>query len=235
MESVEHSVIQQVQEAFNNWAKEGHGDKMEHGHWPTSGQIMENLALQEGHWFLDIGCGNGYTVGWASQFVGDSGKAIGLDLSPEMVALAAAKFGNPRAEFLAADVYDLPFENNRFDRIINVESIYYYPDIPKALCEIVRVLKPGGWLAVMVDYYRENRYSECWGELMPIPMTFLSEQDYLEQFKDAGLIQTRTERLLNSELPDSATFKPGWGYKTIEDAIDFRQHVGSLAIWGQKP
>lgn len=229
------SVIQQVQDAFDTWAQEGHGERMERGHWPTSGQIMANLGLEPGHRFLDVGCGNGYTVSWAATRVGDTGQAIGIDLAPEMIAQAHAQHGRPNTQFLVAEATHLPFAGATFDRLVNIESLYYYPDIPCALAEFHRVLKPGGWLALMVDFYRENPYSAVWADLMPIPMTNLSEADYHALLTQAGFTAVRTERLFNPEPVDTASFKPGWGYNSPEDVRRFRQEVGSLAIWGQKP
>ncbi len=229
------SVTQQVQQLFDEWARAGRGSRMEKGHWPTSSQILNRLDLKPGQLFLDIGCGNGYCVAWAADRVAPGGKAIGLDLSPDMIAEAKTHHSKPSVEFIIGQAETLPFETATFDSIINIESLYYYRDIPQVLSEIHRALKPGGQFAAMVDFYKENPYSAVWQDLMPIPMTYLSETDYQKAFQAAGLVDVRTERLFNPEPVDISTFQPGWGYDTVEDVIRFRQTIGSLAIWGRKP
>lgn len=229
-------ITQQVRDIFDEWARQGRGDRMAQGHWPTASQILNKLNIQQDHHFLDVGCGNGYTVAWASTQVGPQGKAVGVDISPEMVTQAQLKHQHlDNVEFLVASADALPFANNTFDWVINIESLYYYADIPKALAEIRRILKPGGTFVAMVDFYRENPYSACWSSLLDIPMAYLSEAEYKTQFKNAGLTAVRTERLFNPTPVDSETFQPGWGYETPEDVVTFRQKIGSLAIWGEKP
>lgn len=226
--------LDRVQNIFDAKAREGHGDRMARGHWPFSSQILEKMALKPGDLFLDIGCGNGYAVRWAAEHVGPSGKATGVDLSPEMIALCQQQALHPVEQYQVANVEALPFDENTFDRILSVESIYYYPDIPKALAEVYRVLKPGGQYSAMVDFYRENPNSEIWQELMGVPMTYLSETDYQTLFEAAGFSTVRTERLYSQHPVDLETFQPGWGYQTPEDVLTFRRNIGSLAIWGQK-
>ncbi len=226
--------IETVQATFDEWASAGRGDRMEEGHWPTSKQLLEQLEIQPNHWFLDIGCGNGYAVRWASQAVGPQGKAIGTDLSPGMIELALKKTAASNTQYRVANVEALPFGDNTFDRILNIESLYYYPNLPKALTEIYRVLKPGGWFAAMVDFYQENPYGHIWPTLIAIPMILHSEKEYQGLFETAGFHSVKTQRLFNPAPVDRGTFQPGWGYDTPEDVLDFRQNIGSLGIVGEK-
>jgi arsenite methyltransferase len=104
---------------------------------------------------VDLGCGGGLDVFLAAHKVGPTGKAIGIDMTPEMLELArrnAAKAdgGKPLAnvEFHKATIDSLPLPNASVDCVISNCVINLAPDKPAVLREIVRVLKPGGRLAV---------------------------------------------------------------------------------------
>jgi ubiquinone/menaquinone biosynthesis C-methylase UbiE len=205
------------------------------GHWPAARQILERLDLQPGQWFLDVGCGNGYTVAWAAERVAPQGQAWGIELSENMLSVARKNVTVPNAHFQQANVQALPFEEGVFDNVIAIESLYYWPDIPAALSQIHRVLKPGGWWVAMVDFYQENPYCASWPTLLNLPLTLWGEAEYTKAFTHAGFCHVQTERLLNPTPVDPKTFQPGWGFETVEDVKTFRLAVGSLAIWGQRP
>ena len=106
-------------------------------------------GIQEGMQVLEIGPGNGtYTIG-AAQRVGPTGKVIAIDIEPKMIARVQKRTeaeGIKNIETRMADVYDLPFEEDSFDLIYMIAVINEIPNIPKALAEFRRVLKPSGTL-----------------------------------------------------------------------------------------
>lgn len=224
-----------VQECFDHWAQTGRADTMAAGHWPAARQILERLDLRPSQWFLDVGCGNGYTVAWAAERVAPQGQAWGIELSENMLNVARQTVTAPNAHFQQANVLELSFKPETFDAVIAIESLYYWPDIPTALKNIHRVLKPGGWWVAMVDFYQENPYCTDWSTLLNLPMTYWGEEAYKTAFTQARFQNVQTERLLNPTPVDPKTFQPGWGFETVEDVKTFRLAVGSLAIWGQRP
>ena len=98
---------------------------------------------------LDLGCGAGFDACVAAMVVGPTGRVAGVDLSPEMLAVAErgrAAAGLSTVEFRQADVEALPFPDASFDVALSNGVLNLIPDKPAALRELFRVLKPGGRL-----------------------------------------------------------------------------------------
>ncbi|WOO78028.1 Arsenite methyltransferase [Vanrija pseudolonga] len=107
--------------------------------------------LEAGQVVLDLGSGGGIDVLLSAKRVGPSGKAYGLDMTPEMVALArknAATAGATNVEFLLGTIEAIPLPDNSVDVIISNCVINLPPDKDAVLAEAFRVLKPGGRFAV---------------------------------------------------------------------------------------
>ena len=103
--------------------------------------------LEKGMTVLDLGSGAGIDVFLAAQEVGPLGKAIGLDMTDEMIKRANAnrqKLGILNTEFRKGEIEDMPIESNSVDRILSNCVINLVPDKRKAFSEMYRVLKKGG-------------------------------------------------------------------------------------------
>ena len=107
--------------------------------------------MKPGMTVLDLGSGAGIDVFLAAKEIGPSGKAIGLDMTDQMIDRANAnreKLGIVNAEFRKGEIENMPIESSSVDRVISNCVINLVPDKRKAFSEIHRVLKPGGKFTV---------------------------------------------------------------------------------------
>ena len=106
--------------------------------------------IDEGETVLDLGSGGGIDVLLSARRVGARGKAFGLDMTDEMLALAranAAKAGARNVEFLKGYIEDIPLPNASVDVVISNCVINLSTDKPTVMSEMFRVLRPGGRIA----------------------------------------------------------------------------------------
>jgi len=112
-------------------------------------------SLKSGEVVLDLGAGGGFDVFIAARKVGSTGRAIGVDMTPEMLAKARKNItayrdrsGLENVEFRLGEIEHLPVADNSVDVVISNCVMNLSPDKPQAWREIARVLKPGGRVAV---------------------------------------------------------------------------------------
>ena len=160
--------------------------------------LIKELEPQKGMKVLDIGSGSGETVIAIAEKIGPTGKAVGIDFTPEGIALAREKAKQRKleniVEFHQANAKELPFPDNTFDAVISECVVCLIEDKQKILNEKVRVLKPGGrvimhdvviW-ASMPSVIRENQklYCGCVGGAVGL-------DEYVKMMEKAGLINIK--------------------------------------------
>ena len=126
------------------------------------------------------------------------GQVVGIDISDEMVrqARAASKeFDN--VMFVVGSAAQIPWEENFFDKVLSVESFYYYPDQERALAELFRVMAPHGRLFILINLYADNPYSLQWVPKLKVPVHVRSAAEYVELLK-----QHAFEDVEYAQIPD---------------------------------
>ncbi len=157
------------------------------------GNPLAVVELRDGETVLDLGSGGGLDVLLSARRVGPTGRAIGLDMTEEMLTLArdhAAEAGVSNAEFLAGRIEDIPLPDASVDVVISNCVIALSTDKTAAFTQIARVLRPGGRLGItdilaedtLTDTERAQRAGnvECLA-------TALTAEQYECLLQDAGL------------------------------------------------
>ena len=113
------------------------------------GHHLDLAALRPGEAVLDLGSGSGTDVFCAALLVGDSGRVVGVDITPEQLEKAARlRDGFRHVELVEAHIEELPFDDASFDAVISNGVINLSPRKDQVFAEAVRVLRPGGRLAI---------------------------------------------------------------------------------------
>jgi arsenite methyltransferase len=111
--------------------------------------VLEALGPHSGERILDVGCGPGFYVGDVVSAVGPAGSVTGIDSSPQMLAVAAHRCSeHANVAFHEADAIALPTDDAAYDAALSVQVLEYVRDIPSALTELHRSLRPGGRLVI---------------------------------------------------------------------------------------
>lgn len=156
-------------------------------------------ALAQGEVVLDLGSGGGIDVLLSAKRVGPTGKAYGLDMTPEMLELArrnAATAGANNVEFMQGNIEAIPLPDNSVDVIISNCVINLSPDKDAVLAEAMRVLRPGGRFAVSdIVLARElppttQRSLELWAGCIA---GALLKTEYEEKLANAGFTDVDIE------------------------------------------
>ncbi|HEX6087958.1 MAG TPA: arsenite methyltransferase [Thermoanaerobaculia bacterium] len=185
--------------------------------------------LNPGETVLDLGSGGGIDVLLTAQRVGPAGKAYGLDMTDEMLALAnenKRKAGAENVEFLRGEIENIPLPDNSVDVIISNCVINLSADKPRVLREAFRVLKPGGRFAVS-DVIRRGseipeeiaRSVELWVGCIA---GALHEDEYKQYLTDAGFTNVDIEPTRIYRLDDAKAFlaDAGIDFGTIPKEVD---------------
>ncbi len=193
-------------------------------------------ALHPGEVVLDLGSGGGIDVLLSARRVGPTGKAYGLDMTDEMLALAREnqqKAGVDNVEFLKGEIESIPLPDNSVDVIISNCVINLSADKDRVLGEAFRVLKPGGRLAVSDVVTRGEipaeirRNVELWIGCLS---GALEENDYQSKLARAGFEQISIEPTRVYHAAEAREFLAGQGVDVdaIAPLVDERFYSGFI-------
>ncbi len=197
--------------------------------------------LHEGEIVLDLGSGGGIDVLLSAQRVGATGKAYGLDMTDEMLALAREnqrKAGVTNVEFLKGEIENIPLPDASVDVIISNCVINLSADKRRVLHETFRVLKPGGRLAVsdvvvrgeMPDAVRHSM--ELW---VGCVAGALEETEYRRLLQEAGFEEIGLEPTRVYEFEDARAVLSGAGLDAEVLAREVGGRVMGAFVRARKP
>ena len=199
------------------------------------------LALEPGQTVLDLGSGGGIDVLLSAKRVGPTGKAYGLDMTDEMLALAREnqrKAGATNVEFLQGTIEAIPLPDNSVDVIISNCVINLSSDKDTVLREAFRVLKPGGRFAVSDVVVRGDvpgdirRSMELWVGCIA---GALEETEYASKLRAAGFADVEVEPWRIYKLDDARAFLTENGVDIDRLAPQVEDRFASAFVRARKP
>jgi len=220
-----------IREEFNRWAEAGRGAEMEDHHRPITDPTLELMKLQPSDVVLDLGCGTGWLSRQIAARVPD-GRVVGIDVSDEMIERAKrASAGLSNVAFLVGTADRIPWESAFFSQAVSVESAYYWPDPASGVGELFRVMRPGGNVWILINFYRDNPYCHQWARALKVPVHLLSADEWTALFRAAGFAHVEHRR-----IPDLSPTPDAYAGRWFRDADEMRKFkaVGALLIHGIK-
>lgn len=199
------------------------------------------IELKPGEIVLDLGCGGGIDVLLSAQRVGPSGKAYGLDMTGEMLALARENQRNAgvqNVEFLKGEIENIPLPDNSVDVVISNCVINLSADKDRVLREALRVLKPGGRFAVsdvVVRGAAPESVRQCMMLWVGCIAGALEEEDYRSRLVKAGFADVSIEPTRVYNIEDARHFLTAAGVDVDAVAPQVREKFMSAFIRATKP
>ncbi len=197
--------------------------------------------LSEGEVVLDLGSGGGIDVLLSARRVGPTGKAYGLDMTDQMLALARdnqRKAGVENVEFLKGDIESIPLPDASVDVIISNCVVNLSADKREVIAEAYRVLKPGGRFAVSDVVVRGEvparvrQSMELWVGCVAGALT---ESEFLALLSEAGFEEASIEPTRIYEFEDARAFLAGAGLDTDVLAREVGGRVMGAFVRARKP
>ncbi len=167
-------------------------ERMNNSHYEVTGWALNFLNIKSHDKILDIGCGGGRTLNRLSN-IACEGNLFGIDHSQiaieESIKLNEQLISKGRVSIIKGSVDSLPYENDFFDKIITVESFYFWPNPIENLKEVFRVLKFGGKFMIVADIYgKEDLSEETLNNIKLFNLLNPTPEEFLEMFKKSGFV-----------------------------------------------
>lgn len=196
--------------------------------------------IATGHRVLDLGSGAGNDVFVARSLVGESGRVIGLDMVPEMVAKAkanATRLGCDNVDFILGEIEDIPLPDASVDVVISNCVLNLVPDKSRAFAEIFRVLKPGGHFSIsdiVLVGELPAALAEAAAAYVGCVAGALQKKDYLDTIGRAGFkeIVIHQERPIHLPEPTLVSLLGAEGVAAFQDS---GVGIVSVTVGGVRP
>jgi ubiquinone/menaquinone biosynthesis C-methylase UbiE len=176
------------------------------GHRPLTNWATSFMNIQPSDHVLDVGCGGGMASKLIAQIAVD-GFVAGIDHSEDMLQQAlkrnAAAIRAGRVEVRQGNVSALPYDDNSFDKVIAVETFYFWPNPVANLKEVSRVMRPGGLVALAMEGSKETpNWQKMAAQTARMEFPLYSGAEVVEMLTAAGFGQAWFET-----VPEK-----GWGW-----------------------
>ena len=212
------------------------------------GNPVAFMKVKPGEVVLDLGSGSGLDLILATKKVGNSGKAIGLDMTDAMIDVCRKNLvtaGITNAEVRKGEMESMPVADNEVDWIISNCVINLSPEKEKVFAEAYRVLKPGGQVMVsdIVTMNLPDEFRSDIGVWVGCIAGAVEEDEYIKLMQDAGFKDVEvTEKLVydSSSLAAMANDNCGCGTEgdrtfSLEDANKYAGKVATVRVYAKKP
>ncbi|WP_026883795.1 class I SAM-dependent methyltransferase [Clostridium akagii] len=165
-------------------------DEMNESHFKLTTWGLQKVKVEKSNVILDIGCGGGRTVNRLAHLATD-GKIYGMDYSEDCVNWSRDYnkefIDKKKVEIIKASVEQIPFEDNKFDNIFAVETIYFWPSLIESLKEVRRVLKDTGKFIIINEMYSSESFKERNDQWVAMSdMKIFSPEELKNILSDAG-------------------------------------------------
>jgi ubiquinone/menaquinone biosynthesis C-methylase UbiE len=163
-------------------------------------RAADALRLSGAHTLLDIACGPGNFTGELAQQLPADGLAVGLDISVPMLTRAVLDNSGPRTCYVRGDAGTLPFGDETFDAVCCFGALYLMPEPFRVAHEMVRVLRPGGRVAILTSYAGQTppvRHAMNASARL-IGLRMFDRHAFVDLFTSSGLVdvEQQTQRTL---------------------------------------
>ena len=169
--------------------------RMNESHSPVTCWALEHWQIAPEEELLDIGCGGGATLKRMGEKI-TTGHLTGIDYSPVSVETSLKTnrqdVESGKMKVLEGSVEALPFADDGFDKIITVESFYFWPNPQENLKEVRRVLKTGGTFLLVADIYEKPGLPrEVKDNIRKFHLFNPTREQFKNLFREAGFAETR--------------------------------------------
>ena len=233
MNEAEHLAAEEaLRQEFNRWADDGRGEGMAAEHANIADGLLARMTFGERDKVLDIGCGSGWFVARLAELV-PGGQVIGIDVADAMIHLARSTYRDAaNVMFMSGAAEEIPWDECFFEKVVSIESAYYWPDPARGLAEAFRVLRPGGTVWILINLFEENESSHGWQDKLAVRTHLLSGEEWCERLRSTGF-----ENVAHDLVPDTRSVAEDNQSTWFED-VDARRRfleTGALLVTGTRP